>query len=255
MIPHANIIATLPALLFFLWSGQGHCTDPARELVLGFPRVGYPPYLMPQGAGQQGIMTRVLDQMAREQGYRIRIQYLPDSRTTALQLIGKLDVTPLAKEWGPGPERFLWSLPVITVADHIVQRKGEEFDINTVANLHGRSVGAMIGFQYPSFETYFTEGTITRQNTQTYSSLLKMVLLQRTDAAILDRNVALWLIRSKTELDGRHFVISEQGFDPVGYRFRFSRRDNLTAFVETLNTRLKAYLNSREFEQLMDHYR
>ncbi|RED54197.1 substrate-binding periplasmic protein [Aestuariispira insulae] len=250
-----NILLFFALFLGSFSAASGQAAKGDNVIRLGFPKVGYPPYLMPQGADQPGIMTAILARLAGKQGYSVQIEYMPDNRALALQLVGNLEASAQAQEWVSGPERFLWTVPIITVADHIIIRKDNPIAISRVEDLHGKSLAAMIGYSYPSFDTGFANGIIIRRNTQNFSSLLKMVMLERTDGAILDRNVALWLFRTKTELQLDQFDVSAKGFDPVGFRFRFALRDDLVPFVEAFDRHFAAFQASGEFDDLLTQYR
>lgn len=251
----SNLIRKIAVLSVFSSLLIGYQSYGEDNVQLGYPEVGYPPYLMPKGTDSRGIAVDFFEAVAAKEGFQLEILFIPDNRVAALQLTGKLDAAGTAREWTDAPERFLWSDPIIQVQDNVIYLATKNLKIEGVKSLSGLRLGTMLSYHYPSLDGPFSDGTIKRNDTRNFKSLLKMVHLGRVDAAILDRNVALWTLKENPDLAADLLMISEYGFDPVGFRFRIARSDKGENIVHLLNKYLKQMRANGQFDKILSAYR
>ena len=79
-----------------------------------------------------------------------------------------------------------------------------------------------------------------------------MLIIGRTDAAIMDKPVALWLIKQNPEFQGR--LKFSKPFQEVGYRLMFTKKYNWKPFAELFNQELEKMRGDGRLEKIMKKY-
>ncbi|MCW9036068.1 MAG: transporter substrate-binding domain-containing protein [Alphaproteobacteria bacterium] len=225
------------------------------RVTLIFPEDGYAPYLLPKSHGHKGIMVETLSSALSSQGYTVEINHMPEFRGHMMLEKGKGHFFPTAREWTKTPDKYLWTEPVLSVADNIITRSDSKRSISSIDDLKGLSLGTLYQFTYPSFEPYFITGQINRIDGRNVAQLIKMLLRGRIDAIILDKNILAWEIRNNPNYVLTAFQISKQTYDPVQYRFMVAKQGKLKPVVQAFNKALSGMLQSGKLKKIIESYR
>ena len=75
----------------------------------------------------------------------------------------------------------------------------------------------------------------------------------RHDAAIMNKQVALWLIMTTERFQGR-FAFSEKAIDSVGYRIMFTTVRDCAPFVRSFNRELSRMKQNGTLDRIMASY-
>lgn len=83
--------------------------------------------------------------------------------------------------------------------------------------------------------------------------LLRKLLRKRDDAAILNRHVALFMIRQEPKFQGV-FAFSETPIGEAGYRFMLTSKRNWGPFIEIFNEELAAMKTDGRLALILKKY-
>jgi len=185
---------------------------------------GYPPFMIPAEDGQPagGIMLDVVRAILKKREITVETLAVPKNRELRYFESGDLDAHATAREWVPDPDAFAFTDPVLMVRNVIITRRDSVLRFTKIDDLFGMRVIAHLGFVYPPLSTHFASGWITRIDTIDESSMLKMVLSDRGDGAIMNDAVGMWLIRQH-HMNGK-FTLSDAAVTEFGYRVMFAKK-------------------------------
>ena len=246
------IIVTL-LVAFFCAGTAANATPENKEIVLTFK--GWPPYLIREKDGRSGgFMFDVLQTVAAANGYEVAVKSYPEKRGAMMMNKGKVDVRAKAKEWVKNPEHYIWTNPVVESTDLLVFLKDNPTVFTRPEDLFGKRIGAGLGYGYPLLDSYFADKRITRSDTKSVSAMLMMLSKRRTDAAITNKLVALWVIRQNPKLQREKFEFSEKPVGKAGYRFMFTPEHNWKPFAELFNQELEKMRGDGRLEKIMKKY-
>jgi len=153
-----------------------------------------PPYAT-DARPDHGIALRIIREALRTQGVEVQYTFMPWGRSLEETRAGKWDAT---AHWGHKPEHeksFLLSDNVLTEAWVVLYRAGLSLDWKEPEDLTPYAFGAIRTYTYtPEFHALFASGRIKVDWSPDDLSMLRKLAAGRIDAAILDRNVACYLI-------------------------------------------------------------
>jgi ABC-type amino acid transport substrate-binding protein len=138
-----------------------------------------------------GIVKDFAEALAREMGLEIQIQSVPTRRTGLALSGGDADLlcfyspTWLAEPDDPARRRFIWTSTLVTDKDVLIQRAGEPPALQ-LADLQGKTVGAVRGYVYPELQRMIDAGQLTRDDTHSIESNLAKLKALRLDGAIVN---------------------------------------------------------------------
>jgi len=168
---------------------------------------------------------------------------------------GDLDAWFDAREWCSEPRRYLWTDAIIESEDRLICRKAHPLVFNRIEDLFGKTIGTQLGYFYPRLGNYFDSGNIIRADTLSEASMLKMLVLGRTDAAVINQQVALWVIRNTPDIHRSDFTFCDRAVDSAGYRIMFTRRRPWSPFIEAFNADLRAMKQDGRLDRIVNAYR
>jgi polar amino acid transport system substrate-binding protein len=142
---------------------------------------------------------------------------------------------------------------VVDSADVLIFPKDHPVDFETPDDLKGKKIGAILGYRYPAFEPYFADGRITRDDVKKDSLMLAKLLRGRDDAAIINKLVALWVIRQNPEFKGK-FAFSAKPVGTAGCGFMFTPKQNWGPFIEIFNKELAAMKEDGRLDAIVRKY-
>jgi polar amino acid transport system substrate-binding protein len=226
-----------------------------KPLHLGVPPHGWPPYIIVQNDQISGIALDIVKKIGAQRGIEMKIRYYPEKRAHRMVEIGEIDAWFDAKEWTANPQRYLWTDPMVESEDRLICRKASPVVFNQVEDLFGKTIGTHLGYYYPRLETHFEQGRIVRSDTRGEAAMLKMLLLGRTDAAIVNQLVALWVTKRDSHMHQADFSFSKEVIDCAGYRVMFTRENEWAAFIDFFNTDLAAMKRDGRLDRIIFQYR
>lgn len=207
LIPAAVIIGTA----FFQPSAGNEESQKTITVSLGG---GWPPYLIadpeengPQGKGQ-GILMDIFKEVSQTLGYRVKTVCYPEKRDIVMLDKGLIDFRFDGRNWVEKPDRYFWSDPIIEASDVLVFRKDDPVRFDDLEDLEGKTVITHLGYTYPTLQPYFASGRIKRSDTATHSYMLRMLDAERGDAAVMNKRVALWVMKNSRSLSPSGFTFS-----------------------------------------------
>jgi len=229
----------------------------ASPITLGVPSHGWPPYHMPEDSRQRGngIMPDIFVEAAVSLGATVQLHWLPEKRAMQRMSIGGIDVYTKAKEWVEDPDMYLWSNPVLTSEDVLVFRRGEGAAYSEPKDLAEHAVGTVLGYRYPVLEKMFARGDCARVDARNALNQMRMLQNRRTDVAVINRVVALWLIRENDDLGSEDFEMCEHPLASAEMRFAFNMNRPWGAFIQDMNRELAAMRADGRLAAILARYR
>ena len=243
------------SLLIFSFEGISYAAQKHKEIVYSFPAEGWPPFLIKHPNGDtSGIMVDVLKAIAHKHEYTLTFKLYPEKRAVIKFKKREIDIFPKAKEWVKNPEQYLWTDPILMMENSFWVRKSATIVYNSPEDLIGMKLGTVLGFNYPKLEPYFADKRIDRINAISGPAMLEMLSQNRTDIAIMEKRVALWLISQTPELQGKLKFIPNP-LEVVGNRFMFNNEPKWKVFVTLFNQELTRMNEDGRMEKILDKYR
>lgn len=227
-----------------------------RVISLTFPKVGYPPYVI---AAQQdkraGILVDVLKVITEELGYHLKIVNHPEVRGQLMVANGRVDLFPSAPKWVDTPRKYLWTAPVVFVADHIILPSEQKLTVKTLDDIEGWRLGTLTNLQYPSLAPLFTNKRISRVDGRSLNILLKNLTSHRIDAIVMDQNVFRWSLHNNQNYQPNDFNITNLAIDPVGYGFMVTKTTANQMFVLSFNRVLRIMKKDGRLAEIFKNYK
>ncbi len=241
-------------LLFVFLIPAASSTPENKQIVVGFNNVAWPPYLIAESNGKMhGILIDVMKAIASKHGFSIKIKPLPEKRALRGIASGDIDTYAKAKEWVADPEAYLWTDPIVESTDLLIFPKGHPVKFQTADDLKGKRIGTILGYRYPLLEPHFADGRIERDDVKKDSLMLRKLLRNRDDAAVINKLVAFWVMRQNPELKGK-FDFSENPVGRAGCRFMFATGRDWTSFIETFNKELALMKSDGRLDSILQKY-
>ncbi len=175
------------ALVWFVLAQPLH----AENLVAGIN--DWLPWQYADHGVASGIVVDIFKAAAIRAGCEPVIAVIPQIRRNTeewgKQVHAELGVVP---EWREAfSEVSVYTIPFVTTRDVILAKRGRMREASSVNDFLGKRVGATLGYFYPDgFSEAFDDGRLVRDNSPGGSILLKKLLDDRIDAAILNEHEA-----------------------------------------------------------------
>jgi len=175
---------------------------------------GWPPYLIVDADGKvgekenKGILMDIFTEIARILEYRVNIVSYPEKRDMVMLDKGLIDFRFDGKKWVDNPDRYFWSDPILESSDVLVFRKDDPVRFKNLWDLAGTTLITHLGYNYPPLSPYFTSGRIKRSDAPNNQSMLRMLKGERGDAAVMNKRVALWVMKNSRFLSRSGFSFS-----------------------------------------------
>ncbi len=258
MLPRSGKVVPamkLFVLIFLFTITVANATPENKEIIISVGAKGWPPYsILHKDGTAGGLMIDVLRTIASMHGYKVAVKYLPSVRGAIMLEAGEIDSRLKAKEWVDHPEKYIWTDPVVDSTDVLIFHKDNPIVFNTPEDLFGKRIGTVVGYGYPLLKPYFVSGKIIREDAPRNSFMLKKVALKRTDAAIVNKFNAQWMIKNDPELQEGTFSFSKNNIGKAGYRFMFTSKHDWVPFVHFINQELARMKKNRRLEKIIAKY-
>ena len=212
------------------------------------------PWCWTEKTGDKGILIDIFKKACEQAGIPSATINIPIKRRNELEWGKRVNVElGVIPEWR---EKYkdvsLYTIPVFRTVNVVLAKKGKMPKTDRVEDFFGKTLGTNRGFIYTDgFTEAFEQKKITRMDTVEGSAIIKMMVHDRFDAAILDRYEARYCLKSMN--------LNVEDFEEV-YIFktvtdlRFRLHKSQKHLLEKLDKTLKKMKEDGSIQQIVDKY-
>jgi len=200
----------------------------ARPLIIAY--VDFPPYEYSENGRPAGILVTIVKQVFEQAAIPYKLQFLPFKRAYSEVKVGKIDGL---FNFYKIPERkpyFDYSKPILQNPLVFFVRKETHIKYDTLADLKGLSVGAMLGYTYGSEFDKTTHFNIDRASS--HQGNFSKLLFGRIDAYPCDKLVGIYVARKNNMMS--EFVILPKPLKVMDGHIGFTKGKH-SAAIEKIN--------------------
>ena len=228
------------------------CRSYAETLRVMLHTGAFPPYYFSSGDPRTGIVQDVFNAFAKETGDKIVFVRCPFNRSLYNFEAGEVDIEPMSNPaWRKGSKVLgVFSKP-FAVSDSIVLFNAKKaVPLLSVDELKDRTVGVVRGYVYPVFDPYFESGEINPHVLENENKLILMLLAERLDQALMNKDYALYQIK---KLNMGDLLTVSRPYDSLDMMIRFhpSKKDAVPRF----NKAIDKLLSDGTIEKIYNQYR
>jgi len=225
-----------------------------KFLTIGLPQEGYAPFIIVGDNKPRGILIEPLQLAAEKVGINLKYVYMPEKRSVTMLEKHQLDARMESKLWVNNPGDYLWSEAITQLEDVLVYHKDAFPAFDPDKQLAGAHIITHLGYSYPDLQPLFDQGILYRQDFSTeYEMLSTLVRLVEgvNRTAVMNKQVAMWLIKSTPKLQNR-FVFSLRIVGSAPLQFQFAKTERLAPIVKDINTELRKLKASGSIQAIAD---
>lgn len=253
---HWHLAGGLELAILLLWavsfSALGATAQEQKVFRFNISPDGYPPYLITKGEQPSGIIWDVVNLITGRMGYKVVPAQIPRKRVDRMLLEGYIDGTSRAVEWTDNPERFLFTMPIVSIEQVFFTPSSSEQVYDAANGYLPKIVVTHLGYRYPELEPYFNAGTVRRFDVPRERDLFTFLIHGKGfDAAITDRRVGQWIIRNEN-LEAK-VRVAHQSIRQYGYRLML--RKDWAGFARKFNKELERIRRNGELDAILAPYR
>lgn len=213
----------------------------------------FPPYFFEKDDPRTGIIKDIFSAFAKETGDTYEYVRVPFKRALYQFDNGKIDIEPMSNPvWRksasvPG----VYSLP-LAVSEEILLFNADSYrPVKSPKDLLGKTIGGVMGYQYPVYGPYFEDGRINLHLLHDENKLIQLLLAGRLDQALMNKVYAQYLIKS--QLLGDRLIINEEPCSVLDMMVRFhpSKRHAVPRY----NRAIEKFLKDGTIERIYENYR
>lgn len=208
-----------------------------------------PMVLIRDGEAVDGILHDLSMGVAAKVGHQAQLLVLPRMRVHRALIKREIDVRCYVNpKWltdaYPG---YLWSVPFMVQRDLLVSRTEQSIAPDELGT---QSIGTVLGFNYPTLDALFANGSLQRDDARTQGLVLRKLAAGRYDYAISNELALLWFNRGRDDADKLHEV-HELARDEVACLVRDAADMPTQALLEAM----RQMQDSGEFAAILQRYR
>lgn len=185
----------------------------------------WPPYAMQTDSGIGGIAVEVLEAIMQRTGDTVSMNIYPAKRLDELLQAGQLDINFAdSPDWNTLPvQAYVYSDSYLSITEYLYSLAKQPVLAKRPADLTGKAVGTVEGYYYDAFAPFFKNGSITLITVNSNHSLLKILNLQRCDAAFFDSRLFAHLLACTGANSDDYHRGMQLSVAPVGLKIRRSK--------------------------------
>lgn len=212
----------------------------------------FPPYFFTKENAQTGFYKDFFEAIGELTGDTFRFHSHPIKRGLVMFEESQIDIEPginplwRVDEKTPG----LYSIPYAQSVDIILFAPGKRIAITKPADLSGKRIGVVRGYQYPGFSRLFESGAIERYDVTDESLLLGMLPLGRLDQVIINKDLALYEMQNNPD-----YRSLELGYEVSRVDVMLRLHPCVGTALPRLNAAIKHLIDSGRVEQIWRKYR
>jgi len=242
------------AILWFLFVAS-LCGAQNATIKMALPEEGYAPYIIIKKDDVSGILIEVLKLAAQQISLQIIFEYMPEKRSIVMLNEGRIDARMESPRWIRDPEDYFWSEPIVNINDLFVYRNLDSNAFENDGDMQGAVLVTHLGYGYPTLQPLFDMAMVTRHDAATEVAMLNQ-LQRKTGAAkkavVMDRHVALWLIKHHQAFKGR-FKFSKRVIDSTPLHVQFTPSTKMEKWLPRLNAQIRKLKRSGVVEQIIEN--
>jgi len=148
------------------------------------------------GEATGGIIYDLQTRLAEKVGRRAEMLVLPRKRVQAMLVRGEIDVRCYVNPtWmTESHHQYIWSVPFMKQRDMLVARNTQDM---TLEQLHGQTVGTVLGYVYPQLQGKFDSRDLQRDDARTQQLALLKLDAGRNDYAVSSELTLNWFNRTQ----------------------------------------------------------
>jgi len=145
-----------------------------------------PPYVFSgKEIAKKGIVKELVEAFAKEAKVSVVYINLPRKRIETELKNGSVHIAPISNPgWYADHNGLDWSDPVFEEKNQFVLMQDGKLKIDSVQDLRGKKLGAMLGFVYPNLTTEIQSGAVTRVDVKDYVQITRMLKKGRVDTFV-----------------------------------------------------------------------
>jgi len=186
-----------------------------------------------------GIITDVIKRIFSGPEYEVKIHTLPFNRMISVLEKGEMKnwITFGSPSWPGVQSANLSSLPVFNVQHSLLTSTQQNYNINSVQDLFGKTMVLMHGFDYPGLESYIAEKKIKAIKVKSYQSAFKVVNRLKDKAGFVEMDIRIKYNLKKQQL-------ATQDYNLLDFSNVIADYDLHLAMSPKFNNDVKRYLDS-----------
>ena len=246
------MLRVLLIIVSLLMATQSQARDDAG-LILAVPKEGYPPYIIVSNEETSGILVDVLRQAIKPLGLTVQLRYLEEIRSMNLLDRKIIDARMESPKWVDHPERYLWSEPIVAINDRFVFNKQAKNVFEDDALMAGAVLSVHLGYGYPTLQEHFDNLYMKRADYATEHAMLSSLLKKGAKypkAAVMDVNVAKWLMREHKEFR-QQFIFSKRLVDSTPIHFQFAKNKKMARWVSEINQQIQTMAEEGTLDRIV----
>jgi len=140
-----------------------------------------------------GIITDIVKKIFASPEYSVKIHTLPFNRMISMLEKGDVKnwITFGSPSWAGVQSANLSKLPVFNVQHSLLTSTQQNFDINSVQDLFGKTVILLHGFNYPGLEEHIANKDIKAIKVKSYKSAFKVINRLKDKAGFVEMDVRI----------------------------------------------------------------
>ena len=155
-----------------------------------------PPFITSENEGLSYDLVRYLNKHS-DNKVQFKLNIIPRKRLDKLLDANSDIIFPwVSPEWFGinARSRFLWTEPVLSDSNIYFSRKDNPIDIKEITDLKHLMLGGVLGHRYATIDQEIAKGRLARINAPHERNLIKMLLGERADIAIMAESSARYLV-------------------------------------------------------------
>ena len=149
-----------------------------------------------------GLMPDLINAIAKKLKGKAEFIHVSRKRLDVLASEAGFDIRCFTREnWASNPEIFCWSKNIFTIVNQIVW-KDPSLTVKNLNEIKGKTVGAILGYNYKGLDDYFASGKLVRSDVKSESINYEFLKAGRVDYAVFDAANLDWTLKNnKTSHD------------------------------------------------------
>ncbi|WP_397453982.1 substrate-binding periplasmic protein [Pseudomonas sp. NA-150] len=199
---------------------------------------------------RDGFLFDIIQSLTRQVGRKAEYHVLARTRVQSALERGEIDVRCYAAQsWMPNMSGdYIWSLPLMTQRDVLISTADNARPVR-VEQLHGNSIGTVLGYTYPHLQHLFDNNQLKREDARSQELVLRKLVAGRYHYAVGNEWSLNWFNRNLPP-ERRLRAVSVIEEQPVGC---VVRNDPGVPAQWILRTLLKMKM-SGEIDQIIQRY-
>lgn len=219
----------------------------AQEVTLAY--VDFPPYEYEEGGQAKGILVDIVQKIFDNAGIKLSLKFYPFKRAFEMAKNGEINGLFNLYKNEERLQYFDYTEPLIKNPLVFFVRKDSTISYNSLADLKGLKIGAMLGYTYG--QDFDNNTTFTRDDSSSHESNIKKLTMGRNDAYLCDKLVGIYTAMSINQMS--EIKILPTPFKIMDGHIGFGKGKNQDT-IQKINAVIVKMKESGEIEKMIDQY-